>query len=541
LNHPNKSSDALVKELEDLKRAHAALKVSYEKSANERTLLEKALNESQRTYRLLTLNSTEIVWSLDNDFNFTFISPSIKQIRGLTPEEAQYQPFKAIMPPQSEKKVRAALLKCQENAKVKNLQPVRIEVQHYHIKGHLIWVEIWIRPLLDKQGEITGFIGNTRDITHRKESEQKMADLVERFETLVAKVPVGIYILGVRPDGTEGFKYVSDRWCEIHKVPREEAMTAVSEVNKIIHKDDLENFLALNSDAIRHRKRFVWEGRIIIEGEARWFHVESIPISYAHGENQWYGVAQDITPRKQAEDAVRKSEMQLRELNAQKDKFFSIIAHDLMSPFNGILGFSELLMTEIQEGNNEGIYEYAKIIEQSSKQSVDLLSNLLEWARAQTGGIEFSPTTIELTELIAESKQLLEGIAAQKSIRICIDLPNQLMVYADKQMISTVLRNLISNAIKFTPPGGQITLSAIKTDAEVVVSIADNGVGISRKRLEKLFRIDEGESTLGTKNEKGTGLGLILCQEFIEKHGGRIWVESEQNKGSTFHFSLRVQ
>jgi PAS domain S-box-containing protein len=541
LNLKNNSKEALIKELEDLTTAHAALKASYEDRARERALLEESLRESQRQYQLLASNSHEVIWTLDLNFNFTFISPSILQLRGLTPEAAMCESLQTIMPSQSEELVRTTLLKCKKNAAANNDQAQRIEVEHYHSRGHLIWVEIWIRPLLDKQGNVTGFIGNTRDITHRKKSEQKIKDLAERFETLVAKVPVGIYILSVRPDGSQGFEYVSDRWCEIHQVSREEAMTAVSLVNRSIHKDDIDHFLSVHSDAIQHHKRFAWEGRIIVRGEARWFHIESIPISYAHGENQWFGVAQDITLRKQAENTVRKSENQLRELNAQKDKFFSIIAHDLMSPFNGILGFSELLLTEINEGNYADIHEYAQMIEQSSKQSVELLTNLLEWSRAHTGRIDFEPTNIKLTELIIEHKKIFDGIAMQKSITIYSDLRDELVAYADKQMISTVLRNLISNAIKFTQAGGQITLSAKKTDAEIIVAVSDNGIGVPPNKLQKLFRIDASESTIGTNNEKGTGLGLILCREFIEKHNGKIWVESEPTQGSTFYFSLPIQ
>jgi PAS domain S-box-containing protein len=250
------------------------------------------------------------------------------------------------------------------------------------------------------------------------------------------------------------------------------------------------------------------------------------------------GIIIDITDRKLANEQIKQKNDELQKLNATKDKFFSIIAHDLKSPFNAILGFSDLLINQIKEKDYEGIDEYAKIIEQSSQRAMDLLMNLLEWSRAQTGRLEFNPENFELVDLIVENKVLFDFIAGQKSITIQNVLPHNLVVFADKAMISTVLRNLISNAIKFTRQGGKITISIEKKENEILVSVSDNGVGISVARVEKLFRIDESDSTKGTNNESGTGLGLILCKEFVEKHHGTIWVESTVGSGSTFSFTL---
>lgn len=245
-----------------------------------------------------------------------------------------------------------------------------------------------------------------------------------------------------------------------------------------------------------------------------------------------------VIEKKQAENQLRKSESELKELNAQKDKFFSIIGHDLKSPFNSILGFSELLEEQISENDYENIDKYAKIIGQSSQRALDLLMNLLEWSRAHTGKMEFSPENFELVHFINEITLLHDNIVVQKSITLKKDLPPELMVCADKQMISTVIRNLISNAIKFTRQGGEIIILAEKRVKEIFVSVSDNGVGIAPGRIEKLFRIDESDSTPGTNNEKGTGLGLILCKEFVEKHGGEIWADSIQNEGSVFCFTI---
>jgi len=235
---------------------------------------------------------------------------------------------------------------------------------------------------------------------------------------------------------------------------------------------------------------------------------------------------------------IKESEIKLRELNATKDKFFSIIGHDLKSPFNSIIGFSNLLVEQIKNKDIEGIDEYANIVLKSSNNAMDLLLNLMEWSRSQTGRMEFNPEYFDLVSCINKIILLYVDIAGQKSITIKNILPHKASVFADNAMISTVLRNLISNAIKFTIPGGKIIVSAMEKQNEIIFSVSDNGVGISKNSIEKLFRIDQSYSTTGTNEETGTGLGLILCKEFVEKHNGKIWVESEEKKGSTFYFTL---
>jgi PAS domain S-box-containing protein len=242
--------------------------------------------------------------------------------------------------------------------------------------------------------------------------------------------------------------------------------------------------------------------------------------------------------RRQSEEALQESETRLHELNATKDKFFSIIAHDLKSPFNSIIGFSSLLAEQIQEKNYEGIEEYAGIIQNSSHRAMDLLMNLLEWSSSQTGRMEFNPEYTEMVSLINDVMELSRGAALQKSITISKNFPQRSIAFADKEMTSAILRNLISNAVKFTKPGGEIVITTEQSQNELTVTVHDNGVGIKKNVIEKLFRIDENYSTLGTQNEKGTGLGLILCKEFVEKQGGKIWVKSEPGKGTSFSFTL---
>lgn len=186
----------------------------------------------------------------------------------------------------------------------------------------------------------------------------------------------------------------------------------------------------------------------------------------------------------------------------------------------------------------EGIEKYAQIIVESSNKAMDLLMNLMEWSRSQTGRMDYKPENLNIENFIHETVSLYDNIAGEKSITINRFLPHDVIVFADKAMINTVLRNLIANAIKFTKPGGEINISAVKQHNEVIVSVSDTGVGMSQDKLGKIFQLDQSCSTLGTNKEKGTGLGLILCKEFVEKHGGKIWVESKEDIGSTFYFTL---
>jgi two-component system sensor histidine kinase/response regulator len=242
--------------------------------------------------------------------------------------------------------------------------------------------------------------------------------------------------------------------------------------------------------------------------------------------------------RIKAQKELECSEKELRITNASKDKFFSIIAHDLKTPFHTLLGFSELLVNEIQENNFDEVKKYAHLIHSVSKQSYALLNNLLDWSMARTDRISFNPEQINFNEFSNEVIDYSKNIAQNKEITICSKIENDIELFADRNMLNTILRNLVSNAIKYTPQDGVITISAAIDNKEIVISVKDTGIGITPDHLKKLFQIEEAVSTPGLNNERGTGLGLILCKDFVEKHHGKIWAESEVGRGSTFHFTI---
>jgi len=235
---------------------------------------------------------------------------------------------------------------------------------------------------------------------------------------------------------------------------------------------------------------------------------------------------------------IENQNVKLTEHVATKDKFFSIIAHDLINHFNGIIGMSELLVNY-----GDDIEDFPKMIEAINHEAVDafkLLENLLQWARSQTNRISFNPIQLNLNNLVEKIFKLLDNMAASKKITLTSTIADNFTVLGDNDMLHTILRNLVSNAIKFTNKNGMVSIRAEKQQHQNIISISDSGVGMSEKILKKLFKINEKISSKGTENEAGTGLGLLLCKEFVEKHHGKILVESQIGNGSTFSIYLPV-
>ncbi len=235
---------------------------------------------------------------------------------------------------------------------------------------------------------------------------------------------------------------------------------------------------------------------------------------------------------------IEKSEQELRILNASKNKFFSIIAHDLKNPLHNVLGYSSLLYKDYERFNETERRRFATDIYHSTHSIYRLLQNLLEWSRSQTGALNFTPSDVEYHRILDNAIGVLKSLAEQKNIKINMESDPDLKIYADPVMIETVLRNLINNAIKFTPDGGHIEVNAKKINEDIIISVIDSGIGISDEDSQNLFKIDSKVKRKGTNNEDGSGLGLILCHEFINKHNGKIWVESKLGKGSEFIFTI---
>ncbi|HET6555968.1 MAG TPA: tetratricopeptide repeat-containing sensor histidine kinase [Prolixibacteraceae bacterium] len=235
---------------------------------------------------------------------------------------------------------------------------------------------------------------------------------------------------------------------------------------------------------------------------------------------------------------IAESENELRQLNAAKNKFFSIIAHDLKNPIHTVMGYSYLFSHDYDNFTEEERRRFAADINKSTNNIFKLLENLLEWSRSQTGNLKYSPIEIEFSHILENAVNIMHPLAEQKNIRLTTSCNRDLKVYSDPLMIETVMRNLISNAIKFTPENGSIDIKAEQAEKNVKIRVRDTGTGISKEDLEHLFQLDSKVKRKGTNNEDGSGIGLILCMEFITINKGKLWVESIPGKGSTFHLTI---
>ncbi|MGE0088749.1 MAG: ATP-binding protein [Bacteroidales bacterium] len=249
-------------------------------------------------------------------------------------------------------------------------------------------------------------------------------------------------------------------------------------------------------------------------------------------------LTQNSTQIQNQRDELEKQRKELEELNNTKDKFFTIIAHDLKNPFNTVIGLSELLVERYDTYDSKKIKDFILQINKFSNNAFNLLENLLQWAKSQTGRIKVDPQKIDLYELANENINLFKAGAVKKGINLVSTVNEGMYAFADRNMITAIIRNLVSNAIKFTNKGDRITLNANRKDGFIYFTVTDTGIGIPVENLKKLFVIEENVSTQGTEDEEGTGLGLIICKEFVEKNGGSIWVESSLNTGTKFTFSI---
>lgn len=416
------------------------------------------------------------------------------------------------------------------------LQNFEIEHRIYNKNGDIGWIllrGVYVPPENSKPARI---IGSATDITERKNYEEAIRKSEEKFRKIFESSGIGIATLA--PDGH--FSKINSSFCEILGYTETELIGM--NFRNITHPGDIEKSLELTKELLKNEslegksleKRYLHKS-----GDLVWALTTISLIRDIDNKPQFFiAQVQDITKRKKFEEQLIKYTEELKLLNASKDKFFSIISHDLRSPFNSLLGLTEYISQSYDEMTPQDIKSSISSIYNSSRQVYGLILNLLEWSMIQSGRIKVDKTVINLKELGNEIKDLYEETAKQKSLELSININEEIFVYADKYMIDTIIRNFVSNSIKFTNPGGKIIVKGIINGDNAEVSVTDSGIGISIENQKNLFRIDEQFRREGTAKEKGTGLGLILCKEFIEKNNGVLWVESEEGKGSRFSFTV---
>lgn len=436
-------------------------------------------------------------------------------------------------------------------------------------EGHRNWLLTTKLPLIDSTGKITGIIGVGRDITLRKKNElirEALYDISEAVlittdmytlykkihEAVTILMPAKNFFIALYDDQKNvlSFPYMVDEYDPpFASKPLGNGLTEYvlrkGESVLIDAQKDLE-LRATGEAQVVGTPAAIWLG-VPLKDEKKILGVIVVqdydnPKAYGFDEMQLLGfisgqIAHAISRKRDAE-AIEKYVAELNDLNKTKDKFFSIIAHDLKNPFVTLLGFSEILLSDFKELQSEEVLYYISEMKKSADLSHSLLQNLLQWSRSQTGKIEYHPQQLELKNIIRQNILLVKKSAEKKSINIMNNIQAELKVKADEDMLNTIVRNLLTNAIKFTSKDGIISVDASSQYGCAEIRIKDSGIGMDEETVNKLFRIDVTHSTSGTENETGTGLGLLLCKEFIEKHGGKIWVESKENVGSTFHFTL---
>ena len=484
----------------------------------------KKLRESEKQFGLLFDTIPDAIFIHDMEGRFLQVNKAACERLGYSNEELLKMTVKEIDTP----KFAAGL--DERMAQFLKLGYAVLEVEHQCKDGTVIPTELSSR-VIEYAGK-PAFLSVARDITERKLAEEAMHAKMEELDRFF-KTNLDLLCIA----DTDGY---------FHRLNLEWEKTLGYTLQELegkkfldfVHPDDFEATLAAIADLSSQKEVLNFTNRYRSkDGIYRWIEWRSIPAG-----KLIYAAARDITERKHAEAEIKKTNEELTKLNAEKVKFFSIIAHDLRSPLSGFLGLSEVMVDDSQILSQTELADFSQLLNESAKNLSQLLENLLEWAQMQKGSISYIPKELSLSITVSENIEQINQRAIQKGITIRSEVPENQKVLADERMINTILRNLLSNAVKFTRKDGKITVKSKTISNDMIeISVHDSGVGISDNNVEKLFKIDEKVSMKGTEGEPSTGLGLLLCKEFVEKHGGRIWVESELGKGSTFSFSLPVK
>ncbi len=499
------------------------------RDTTERKQAQDALQKSEALYRNLLERLPDGVYKSTHEGRFVDVNPAMVNMLGYESKEDLLSiDIKTQL--YFEPTDRESLV----------LQEKLEEMGVYRLKkkdGSEIWVEDHGWYDLDENGNIIYHEGIMRDVTDRKKAEETLQNERLLLRTLIDNIPDSIY--------------VKDLTCRKTLANLEEVryMGAKSE-SEILGKNDFdvypkelaEKFLADDQAVMQTGKPVLNREEYILDEkkQKRYLLSSKLPLHDKDGQIiGLVGIGHDITNRKLAELEIKLKNEQLIQANIEKDKFFSIIAHDLRSPFQTLLGYTRMMVEDLPTLSHDEIQKMAVNMRNSANKLFSLLENLLEWSLIRHGVTGFKPVSFILLNGLVPIIELVRTTATKKTISISYDVPEDLRVVADVQMFESLMRNLVFNAVKFTRKGGNVTIAAKALPGNSVeISVKDTGIGMNKTIIDNLFLLDNETHRKGTEGEPSTGLGLIICKDFIDKHGGKIWVESEEGKGSTFCFML---
>jgi PAS domain S-box-containing protein len=485
----------------------------------------KAVEELKKANTLQTLvleNSTLGICMVRNQ-EFQWNNSRFSEVFQLTTKDLKGYSTRAILNPDEVFENRTSWLDIMKTDKI-----VDKTIQLQRSNGDLFWCRFLGTPL-NPVNPNEGSVWMVEDITERKKLREKMRLLSHTIENMAECVSI--------TDIADRIIFVNKAFENIYGYKQEELIDKnISIVSSPNNDAQLINSIlpaTLNGG---------WKGEVINrrkDGTEFPAYMATSKVVDENGEVvALVGVATNITERKQTEQQLEKYSEDMKRANDAKDKLFSIISHDLRSPFNSILGFFNLLSEQYDDISEDERKSFILDLKKSSENTFVLLENLLTWSQTQTGGIKVNAIHFDLAEVVDQQFEVLKNAANSKSINLINQVSHEINVYADKDMVKTILINLTNNSIKFTRPGGIITVNASIKNNDVEITVEDNGVGIESSVLENMFKLEKSQSTLGTSQEKGTGLGLLICKEFTERNNGKIWVQSESGNGSTFFFTL---
>jgi PAS domain S-box-containing protein len=400
-----------------------------------------------------------------------------------------------------------------------------------------VWLLVDAIPQFNDDGTIQQVVCTFINITERKQAQEILQKSEERYALTLDAVNDGFWDWNVQ----SGNAFFSPNYYSMLEYDDKDFVACYASWRLLVHPDDLSMVEDELQQSIENGKGFTIDLRMKLKsGNWKWVSTRGKVVEWSADKKalRVVGTLTDLSERKLNELTILQQTSQLKNLNSDKDRFISILAHDLKSPFNTLLGYSALLAKNIRRYDLDKIENQAKCIHQSAVHIYNLLEDILLWAIVQSGKMPYEPQMLDFSELCEDIFEILNENAISKNIKINHFSAENVKIYGDIRMLRTVLRNLLSNAIKFTNSGGQIDIYAEKEKSGVLIMVSDNGIGIEPNVLSKLFDISQIYTSTGTAKETGTGFGLLLCKEFIEKHGGKIWVESKVGKGTEFKFIL---